>query len=242
MKLRITVTCVAALAVMFIVPASADIIGMTGSGSNDTSSNPADTPGAIFSDLGTGNNVYNCCSGWTVAGTGTLGTSFTAANLFNSGAGGTLSQIDLGVGYVTGTNAFYASIWTDVGNAPGVQVGGARWDNLSSSVNFGNCCGLVTISGISGVTLNASTNYFMILGPESLSATTWEAWNLNSTGANGLDLFSTDGGKTWNSNGTQSLGAFDVIVGGAGVPEPSTFLLIGTGLLGVLAVRRKITR
>ena len=243
MKIRTAFLSVATLVVMLTVPASASTIGVTGSGSGATSDAAEYTPATLFSDLGTGNNVYNCCTGWTVSGTGTVGTSFTAANLFNSGIGGSVSQIDLGVGYVAGTNAFYASIWTDNGGTPGAQVAGARWDNLSSSVTFGNCCGLITISGISGVILNASTNYFMILGPETINATTWEAWNQNSTGVNGLDLFSTDGGVTWNSNGSQALGAFDVIGGSATVPEPSTFVLLGTGLLGVLgAVRRRVNR
>src|ERR1700744_1321942 len=116
------------------------------------SSLPALASSTFYSNLNADpNNVYQCCTGWTVSGTGTLGTSFTAANEFTSMAGGRVSQIDIGIGYVTGVNSFYAALYSDNGGVPGSQLG--RWDNLSSNVTFGQCCGLVTISGISGVDL-----------------------------------------------------------------------------------------
>jgi hypothetical protein len=55
----------------------------------------------------------------------------------------------------------------------------------------------------------------------------------------GTTAFSRDGGKTWSPRGNGNIGAFDVR-GITSVPEPSTLVLLGSGLLGIAVVRRKL--
>jgi hypothetical protein len=172
--------------------------------------NAVAAPVTFFSNLGPPGNVYNCCAGWVVSGTGYVGTSYTQANPFISEAAGSVSQINLGVTYVDGENSFYAALYTDDHGRPGTLL--RRWDNLTSSQHIGGCCALVNISGISGLTLTQGQKYFMVLGPMSVDDSSFLTWALNTTNYLGIELISTDGGTTWGSAPSTSLsGAFEIL-------------------------------
>jgi hypothetical protein len=160
------------------------------------------TADILFSDLGPAGNVYGTSSAWAVSGSGYIGTSFTAANLFTVADSGSLSvtEIDLAVSSMGPPDTFYATIWTDNAGLPGAQVAGAYWNPLYATTTSG-CCGLVSITGITGVTLTGGDQYFMILGPLAIGDDSWNGWYSNNQGVDGLDLYSENGGSTCVSTG-----------------------------------------
>jgi hypothetical protein len=149
---------------------------------------------------------------WSIAGSQVSGTSITVANLFTvlgHGARG-VKNLDLAVHHVGGTNSFKVSIWTDNNGVPGTQVANASWNDVQGLDQ--QPFGVVSITGISGVTLTGGQSYFLVVGPTTITSDTSEAFDWNNEGINGLALYSTDGGMGWHSYGTGSpIGAFEII-------------------------------
>ena len=193
----------------------------------------------LFSDLGTGGSVYDSNNGSTVKGSGSGGNSITQARPFTvSGIGDfLLSQLDLGLVTQTGVPTFTISVWTNNAGVPGTELG--SW-NVTTSTHLGSCCGLVSQTGITGVTLTGGDQYWMVVGPQSLSDNSFNQWQWNTKGAVADQLGSLNGGATWINDGNGTNLAFDVL-GNSAAPEPGSLLLLGSGLLGIvgLAVRRK---
>lgn len=192
---------------------------------------PARAATVLYSNLGPGNS-YNPGVGWTIMGPAGA-ESYAQFALFTPTAGGDVAQIDVALRTVAGNGSAVVSLWTESGGLPGVLLG--SWF-VTSTVNFGGCCDVTSATGITGVTLTGGQSYALLL---DTFGSNWLAWNFNNQGVVGEMGHSKDGGGSWTTR-QDYLGAFAVYAGDeTAVPEPSTLLLAGVGLIGLFAWRTR---
>ena len=162
----------------------------------------------IYTNLGTGTNVYNGAAGTGVLGKNVPNQPFPewVANGFTPTANHTVTEIQVGVSWVQGENSVILSLNEDNGGKPGKTLYITQFTNLPT---FGTCCTLQTATLTTGVPVTQGTQYWVVLRTKPTNQGTWNVWNNNFKDLQGP--FSNSLGNGWFQQSTQELGAFAVL-------------------------------
>jgi hypothetical protein len=196
--------------------------------------------GIIFNNFGPGDS-YDVNRGVTVGLAGGIGGHIdtTAVAFIPIGNSFALDRIELAMSLVNpgglgfGPNLLDVALTTSVGGFPGAVLETFHFANAMGPLGFLNPP-LIADSFLHSL-LSEGTQYWVVASAPDLS--TSAAWNLNTTNDPGPQAQQEDGGPWFLVSPPR--GTFRV--SGTAIREPSTFTLLGLGVLGLLgyALRRK---
>jgi hypothetical protein len=187
----------------------------------------------IFSNLGPGGS-YQAGAGQTVSGPTSFGGRLDQAFPFVSGGNFVFTELDIALTYVSGTNNAVVSIWNDLGGLPGAVLTAFITGPLPA---FGGCCTLQVLTANNPVLFAAGQQYWVVAVANGSDSSL--AWNRNLANASGPGATRTDSGA-FTFSPSLIPGAFQV--SGDVVPEPSSTILMISGLMGVGLLPRRAKR
>lgn len=161
----------------------------------------------IYSNLGTGSNVYNCCTGYTISAVGSVvGQQYWIAEAFTPAKSATVTKVKVAVEYVTGTNGVTLGISNDHGGVPGKLL--ISWPGRADLPTFGTCCTLVKAKNTPGIPLTGGTPYWLVVKTSAKTSDTWDAFNWSNAGVGPL---ASNTGSGWTNLGDSTQGAFEIL-------------------------------
>lgn len=172
-----------------------------------TPADPGDaTLATIFSNLGTGGNVYNCCTGYTISAVGSIiGQQNWIAEAFTPANNATVTKVKVAVGYVTGANGVTFGLAKDKNGIPGGLL--KSWSKTGLPA-FGSCCTLLTGKDAAGIPVKAGVQYWVVVKTNAKTSDTWDAFNWSNSGVGTL---ANNTGSGWVNLGSGTQSAFAVL-------------------------------
>ena len=187
----------------------------------------------VFSNLNAG--TYSANEALSISGSSTF-FEFDQGGSFTPSADYTLDSISAALTHSAGTNAIDLSLMSDDAGVPGAVIESWSFVNLPQfgTTNTALAAGSSTLHPL----LMAGTPYWVVASAGAADSDM--GFNLNTLGQKGRAF---KYGGSWTFDGTSNAPAFQVegTLAAAAVPEPSTVLLMGLGLVGLgYAGQRKL--
>lgn len=190
----------------------------------------------IYTNLGS-NGEYDTGTGYFVDGANYY--NQVLAEPFVSGVNINISYAELALGHYAGNNtAINVYLTSDVGGQPGTILD--TLTQVGTIPEFANGGGLVRFNCTACVALSSGQQYWIMARETDPNAE--QAWMWDYQDAAGTLAFNQAGSLNgpWNLYGG-TISGFRVYGGGGGVPEPGTFVMLGSGVLAAAgAFRRKL--
>jgi hypothetical protein len=141
--------------------------------------------GTIYSDLGTGTNVYLPGIGWSVTGPDIAGGQVESATPFTPQRNFNLVLITVAMLTASGPNGVTLSLNQDSAGKPGAAI--MTW-NLVNLPAFPGCCVLDLAPLKQTVLVEKGVQYWVVASTSETTQDTSDSWNMNS-----LSIFGTVG-------------------------------------------------
>jgi hypothetical protein len=164
----------------------------------------------IYSDLGTGANVYLPNIGWSVTGPEVVGGKVDSATPFSPKRNFNLVLIKVAILTASGANGVTLSLNHDSSGAPGTAI--KTW-NLVNLPQFPGCCKLDLARLKKTVNGKKGAQYWLVASTDKATQDASDSWNMNSR-----SIYGTVGQRFGN-------GAWEVTKNSALLPA---FSVLGT--------------
>jgi hypothetical protein len=155
----------------------------------------------IFSNIGKKYplGLYFCCSGATISGPDSgLGFQSWPAMQFVPSINATVTELDVAVEWIEGTNEVDLGLYADAGGVPGTLLKTFTATDLQSD---GGCCGLAVGKDKEGIPVVGGTPYWVAVTTDKNGTDTFASWEFNSTDQLDALPSAVNKGSGWVTNG-----------------------------------------